>query len=191
MKRVFALFGILLLTVMACGEDEGFESGVRKVVEIEFEIDTNDVLTNDGVIDFTKNHDIIFNELSEYIGSINDIMVHSVDVRITRVNETPALAQSFFSMLDLDMWSLIDQTQSFDFFALENIPYANSQPIVLYKEDSIQSQQIQSAVEFIRNQLLSNETIIWRIRGELDGTPADSQFGVKLSIDLTATVRLR
>ncbi|MCE7993288.1 MAG: hypothetical protein HEP71_14980 [Roseivirga sp.] len=191
MKRLFALFGTLLLTVMACSEDEGFQSGVTKVVEVNFEIDTNSILENNGVIDVVKNHDIIVNDFSEYIGNINDIVIHSVDVRITKVNETPAFTQSFFSLLDLDLRNLVSQNESLDFFALENIPFANSQSLVLYKEDSTQAPEIESAVDFIRDQLLLNETLIWEITGELEGAPAASQFVVKLSIDLTATVQLR
>lgn len=191
MKRFFALFGTLLLMVTACSEDEGFQSGVEKVVEVEFQIDTNGILENDGVINFSLNHNIIGNDFSEYIGNIKDIEIHSVDVGIMGVDDAPAFAQSFFNLLDLDMRSLVGLEQDLDFFALENIPYANSQNFVLYKEDSTQTQEIENAVEFIRNQLLLNETIIWEITGDLDGAPADSQFGMKLSIDMTATVQLR
>lgn len=192
MNHFFALLGIVLLVFTSCNERESFETGIEKTVEIDFELNTNDIVNRDGLIDFRQNGAIINSDFSEYADKIKDIEVHGVNVRIMKNDRIPALARSAstFTLLDLNVKSIGNEPQNLDFFALEDLPFTNSQPIFLYKEDSTQSEEIENAVEFIRAKMFLNELIVWDLTGHLVEAPRNSRFTVKLSIDLTVTVEL-
>lgn len=191
MRRLLALIVTLFLVATACEEGEGFETDVKKTVELYFGLNTNDIFNNDGVIDFSGPRNIALSDFSEYINQIKDVEIHRVGVEITEIEETSALSQPSFSQLNLNLRSVGNNAQNLDFFKLESLPFANSHSMVLYKEDSTQSVEVKNAIDFIKSQFLLNEITLWDITGVLNSTPPEGDFVVKFTIDVTTTVVLR
>lgn len=189
MKRFFILLGTLVIITSACSEGDGFESGVEKTVEVELELNTNDILNNDGIIDFARQHDIIKTDFTEYVGQVTRVDIHFADIQISGLNES-AFAQSLIRSVDLNVRSVDDATQTFDFASIENLPYNRSAAIPVYNADSLQNQQLLNAINFIGTQILQNRPFIWDIGGAIERAPANKLIVIKVSMEVTVTVEL-
>ncbi len=189
MKRLFILLGTLLLVVSSCEEGDGFESGIEKTVEVELELNTNDILNNNGIIDLARQHDIIKTDFTEYLGQVTRVDIHFADIQISGLNEN-AFAQSLIRAVDLDVRSVDDETETFDFASIENIPYNTSAAIPVYSADSLQSQRLLNAINFIGTQIVQNRPFIWDVGGAIERAPADQRIVIKVSLDVTVTVEL-
>ncbi len=189
MRHTFIFIGSILLMATACSEGDGFESGVTKTVEIEFELNTDRILNDDGVVDFAKQQDVMANDFLEYIGKVKDVEVHRAELSVSGFGEATALNSSV-KQVDFKLRSTGDDPEILDFFRLENLPLSNSHSVVLYKADSASSQEIQSAVEFVRTQILFDLPFIWDIEGDLEAIPPNKLLIFKVLIDVTATVEI-
>lgn len=187
--RHIILYSALLFSATACSEGEGFESAVSKTVEIDFELNTNSILNNGGVIEIAREHDIMSDDLVEYIGKVNDVEVHRAELSISGFNENSSLVSSV-RFVDFKLRNTGDNIQTLGFFSLENLPLSGNQSMVLYHEDSTSNQQVQRAIDFVSAQILLNQPFIWDVDGELLGIPADKILTLRVSIDITATVQI-
>ncbi|GAB5523720.1 MAG: hypothetical protein Roseis2KO_15920 [Roseivirga sp.] len=189
MRYTLILFGSILLITTACSEDEGFDSNLTKTVEIDFELDTNTILNNDGVISFAKQHDVMANDFLEYIGRVKDVEIQRAELSVSGFGEATSLT-SFVKQADFKLRSTAEEPEILDFFSLENLPLSGSLSMVLYEQDSTSSQEMQSAIEFVRRQILLDQPFIWDIDGNLEAIPPNKLLIIKVFIDVTATVEI-
>lgn len=189
MRHTFILFGSILLMATACSEGDGFDSNLTKTVEINFALDTNRILNNDGVVSFAKQQDVMANDFEEYIGKVKEVEVHRAELLVSGLEEAASFA-SFVKEVDIKLRSIGDDPDILDFFRLENLPLSGSLSMVLYEEDSTSSQELQSAIEFVRTQILRDQPFVWDIDGNLEAIPPNKFLIIKVLMDVTAIVEI-
>lgn len=175
----------------ACNEDEGFETSIEKTVVVDFALNTQDILNMGDSVALSLNHNIIHNDFLEYTGRINDVAIKGVGIQITNVSDEMAFSQSLFRLIDFDVRGTRPQAQNVNFFLLENISLINSELIALYSGRDSENQELKNAIDFIQNQLLLNEAIVWQITGNTTNVPPNAELVVQLSFDLVVDVQLR
>lgn len=190
MKRIFCLFGICGLLITACAEGDGLTSTIQKVALITFELNSDEHINDSGELDFGQSNNVVNREFSEYLGEIQDFEINTIKFSVVGFDQPSRTLPLMFTDIGLDLKGDSDN-EYLHFFDLQGVAFGRAQFFQLYDKDSVQSTELEQAVQFFRSKALLNENVIWNVNGHLEGIAPDTDFSLQLWVDLSAIVEIR
>lgn len=191
MKRAFALWGLLFVSLLSCADEEPLVADIQKLVEVDMAISSNRTDSQGDVI-LTETSDIVTEDFNEYLNRIRDFEVNECRISFQAFNNEPGQPSAVtFETFELKLSSLQAGNQAVDLMELTDFQLTRDGiSMVLFDKDSTNSSEINNAISFLRSRLLREEAFNWDMEGQVEGLVSGGHVEIKLLLDLTAEVIL-
>lgn len=190
MNKGIVFFGVILMFLCSCTDDDALLTEVQKVVEIDMQFSNNRV-DGQGQVAVTRTTDIVADDFSEYLNQTRDFEINRLTIDFHLVDPAPARPNVLFERLAMELSSLEAGGPRVDLFDLSNVTVGDEVvSLVLFRKDRTSNSEIHNAMNFVRSRLLREQPFSWELEGEATGLSSIGHVDIKLMLDLTAEVIL-